>query len=161
MSDESWMKYALSLAIRAESIGEVPIGCVIVRGQLEIGAAHNEVEQRHDATAHAEMLALRVASSAGGSWRLNGATLYTTLEPCPMCAGAILLARVERVVYGASDPKKGADGSAYAVLQSPAGNHHPEVVGGICSEAAGSLLTQFFQRRRANASTTDDGVADD
>ena len=113
-----------------------------------VAAASNRVERSRDATAHAEMLVLRLASRRMGSWRLEGTTLYTTLEPCPMCAGAMLLARVSRCVYAADDPRKGAFRSVYDVLGNKAGNHHPAVESGPQAEPAGLLLRDFFQERR-------------
>jgi tRNA(adenine34) deaminase len=143
------MGRALELARAAGARGEVPIGALAVLGQEVVGGAGNQVEQEREATAHAELLAIRQAAQAIGSWRLQGVTLYTTLEPCPMCAGALLLARVERVVYGADDPKKGAVRTVYDVLESPAGNHHPQVTGGCRAEESRQLLQGFFQGLRA------------
>lgn len=124
------------------------MGALAVRAGEVLGAAGNRVERGRDASAHAELLALRAASRRIGGWRLEGVTLYSTLEPCPMCAGAALLARVERVVYGAADPRKGADGSAYDVLSSPAGNHHPRVSPGVLAAESAALLRRFFEERR-------------
>jgi tRNA(adenine34) deaminase len=149
--DRLAMLHALRLARAAGRRGEVPVGAVILaRGDL-IAAASNRVERAHDATAHAELLALRQASRKLDSWRLQGCTLYSTLEPCPMCAGALLLARIDRVVYGAEDPRKGAYRSVYDVLGNPVGNHHPEVTAGCEAAASSALLQGFFQRLRAEA----------
>ncbi|HVB14271.1 MAG TPA: nucleoside deaminase [Candidatus Dormibacteraeota bacterium] len=148
-TDRRFMLHALRLARGAAARGEVPVGAVVVRGEGVLGAASNCVERAQDATAHAELLALRRAARRLGSWRLEGVTLYSTLEPCPMCAGALLLARADRVVYGADDPKKGAFRSVYDVLANPAGNHHPEVAPGCEAESAGRLLQQFFRALRS------------
>src|SRR5271154_4204094 len=127
--DEYFMRLALREAERAREHGDVPIGAIVVRGSEVIATGRNERELRQDPTAHAEILALREAAAATGSWRVLDATLYVTLEPCAMCAGAIVLARVPRVVYGASDPKAGAAGSVLKVLAEPRLNHRPEVAG--------------------------------
>lgn len=149
--DRAAMLQALRLARAAGRRGEVPVGAVIVADGDVIAAASNRVERAQDATAHAELLALRRASQKLGSWRLHGCTLYSTLEPCPMCAGALLLARIDRVVYGADDPRKGAHRSVYDVLGNQGGNHHPEVTAGCEAAAASALLQGFFQRLRAEA----------
>jgi tRNA(adenine34) deaminase len=146
--DEYFMRLAMREAARAREEGDVPIGAVVVRGGEVIAAGRNERELRGDPTAHAEVLALREASQAIGSWRLLDATLYVTLEPCAMCAGAIVLARVPRVVYGASDPKAGAAGSVLDVLAEPRLNHRPEVRGGLLGEECAALLSGFFAARR-------------
>jgi tRNA(adenine34) deaminase len=146
--DEYYMRLAMREAARAREEGDVPIGAVVVRGGEVIAAGRNERELREDPTAHAEVLALREAAQAVGSWRVSDATLYVTLEPCAMCAGAIVLARVPRVVYGASDPKAGAAGSVLDVLGEPRLNHRPEVEGGILGEECGELLSDFFASRR-------------
>ena len=142
------MRLALAEAERAADHGDVPIGAVVVRDGEVIAAAGNERELRSDPTAHAEVLALRAAAARLGGWRVPDATLYVTLEPCAMCAGAIVLARVPRVVFGAADPKAGAAGSVLDVLGEPRLNHRPEVVGGVLAEAAGELLRRFFAGRR-------------
>ena len=143
------MRLALREAERAREHGDVPIGALVVRDDGEvIAAAHNERELRQDPTAHAEVLALREAAQALGSWRVLEAALYVTLEPCAMCAGAIVLARVSRIVYGASDPKAGAAGSVLDVLGEPRLNHRPEVAGGLLGEECGDLLSEFFASRR-------------
>jgi tRNA(adenine34) deaminase len=142
------MRLALREAERAAEHGDVPIGAVVVAAGEVVAAAHNERELRQDPTAHAEILALRAAATAVGSWRVLDATLYVTLEPCAMCAGAIVLARVPRVVYGASDPKAGACGSVLDVLGEPRLNHRPAVAGGLLAEECGGLLSGFFAARR-------------
>jgi len=147
-SDEVYMRQAIELAEQAGEHGDVPIGAVVVRGEEVIGAAGNERELRADPTAHAELLALRQAAERLGGWRIEEATVYVTLEPCAMCAGAIVLARVGRLAYGASDPKAGAAGSVLNVLSEPALNHNPQVAGGILAEECGALLSSFFSSRR-------------
>jgi tRNA(adenine34) deaminase len=142
------MRLALQEAERAAERGDVPIGAVVVRRGEPVAAACNERELRPDPTAHAEILALREAARLLGGWRLPGTTLYVTLEPCAMCAGAIVLARVPRVVYGASDPKAGAAGSVLDVLGEQRLNHHPEVRRGVLGEEAAALLEGFFAARR-------------
>jgi len=147
-SDERFMRQAIELAGAAAQHGDVPIGAVVVRGGEAIGGAGNERELRADPTAHAELLALREAAGQLGGWRIEDATIYVTLEPCAMCAGAIVLARVARVVYGAADPKAGAAGSVLDVLSEPALNHHPEVEGGVLAEECAALVSEFFDARR-------------
>ncbi len=147
-SDRLHMRHALRLARKAALRGEVPVGCVAVINDEVVAAASNRVERGGSALLHAEMLALAKASSTLGGWRLDRLTLYCTLEPCPMCAGAILLARVARVVYGADDPKKGAFRSCFDVLGSPLGNHHPLVECGLEATASAELLRQFFKGLR-------------
>jgi tRNA(adenine34) deaminase len=146
--DEWFMRLAIREAERALEHDDVPIGAVIVREGEVIGAAHNERELRQDPTAHAEILALREAAAAVGSWRVLESMLYVTLEPCTMCAGAIVLARVPRVVYGAVDPKAGAAGSVLDVLDEPRLNHRSEVAGGLLAAECAALLTGFFGSRR-------------
>jgi tRNA(adenine34) deaminase len=146
--DQYFMRLALAEAERAREHGDVPIGAVLVRGGEVLSTAHNERELLKDPTAHAEVLALREAARAAGSWRVLDATLYVTLEPCAMCAGAIVLARVPRVVYGATDPKAGAAGSVLDVLSEPRLNHRPEVEGGVLGQQCGELLSEFFASRR-------------
>ena len=146
--DDYFMHLALREAERALEHEDVPIGAVIVRGGEVLAAAHNERELRQDPTAHAEMLALREASQAVGSWRVLDAVLYVTLEPCAMCAGAIVLARIPRVVFGARDPKAGACGSVVDVLREPRLNHRPEVAVGLLALECGELLSGFFTSRR-------------
>jgi tRNA(adenine34) deaminase len=142
------MGLALDCARAAGEHGDVPIGAVIVRRGEVIGAAGNERELRLDPTAHAEILALRAAAAAVGGWRVPEATLYVTLEPCAMCAGAIVLARIERVVYATADPKAGAAGSVLDVLAEPRLNHRPQVQAGLMADEAASLLRAFFAARR-------------
>ncbi len=165
--DEHFMRMALREAEKAASDGEVPLGCVIVAPRvLEkahdghpaiydlnpstaniLARAHNQTEGLNEATAHAEMLALSSAFAALGSWRLNGVRLYATKEPCPMCAGALVLARVETVVWGVSDPKRGGE-TTFGIFHHPGINHHPEIVAGVLEDESKSLLQKFFQARR-------------
>ncbi len=142
------MRRALAAAAAAATHGDVPIGAVIARDDEVIAEAGNERELRRDPTAHAELLALREAAAALGGWRIPEVTLYVTLEPCAMCAGAIVLARVPRVVYATADPKAGAAGSVLDVLGEPRLNHRPEVVAGVLAEDAAALLRAFFAERR-------------
>ena len=142
------MRQAIELAERAAEHGDVPIGAAVVRGDEVIGAAGNERELRGDPTAHAELLALREAAERLGGWRIEDASIYVTLEPCAMCAGAIVLARVARVVYGARDPKAGAAGSVLDVLGEPALNHNPGVTDGVLTQECAALLSEFFGARR-------------
>jgi tRNA(adenine34) deaminase len=142
------MEAALEEARRAASHGEVPIGAVVVHDGAVIGRGGNRTETLQDPTAHAEMFALREASQRLGSWRLLGATLYATVEPCAMCAGACVLGRIERLVYGAADPKAGMCGSLENVVEDPRLNHRIEVVRGIRAEECGALLSEFFRARR-------------
>ena len=146
--DEYFMRLALREAERALDHDDVPVGCVLAAGGELVAAKPNERELRGDPTAHAEVLALREASQRLGGWRLDEAVLYVTLEPCAMCAGAIVLARVPRVVYGTTDPKAGAAGSVLDVLAEPSLNHRPEVAGGLLAGEAGDLLRAFFASRR-------------
>ena len=146
--DVRWMGEALREAEAAVAHDDVPIGAVVVHDGKIIGRGRNERELREDPTAHAEVLALREAAAALGSWRVLDSTLYVTLEPCAMCAGAIVLSRIPRVVYGCPDPKAGAAGSVLDVLAEPRLNHRPEVVGGVLSEACAELLRSFFRARR-------------
>jgi tRNA(adenine34) deaminase len=147
-ADERHMQAALQLAERAATHGDVPIGAVVARGSEVLGSAGNERELRRDPTAHAEVLALREAAERLGGWRLLETTIYVTLEPCPMCAGAIYLARVPRVVYGAADPKGGAVGSVIDLFAEPVVNHRPVVEAGLLGERSASLLEDFFSERR-------------
>ena len=146
--DDYFMRLALREAGQALEHADVPIGAVVVQDGELVAAAHNERELRQDPTAHAELIALREASRVAGSWRVLDSTIYVTLEPCAMCAGAIVLARVPRVVYGASDPKAGACGSVLDVLAEPRLNHRPEVAGGLLAGECGDLLSGFFASRR-------------
>jgi tRNA(adenine34) deaminase len=145
---EPWMQLAIAEARRAQEHGDVPIGCVVERHGEVIGSGHNERERRGDPTAHAEVLALQQAAAAVGSWRVLQATLYVTLEPCAMCAGAIVLARVPQVVFGCPDPKAGAAGSVLDVLAEPRLNHRPQVTGGVLEAECAELLRAFFRARR-------------
>lgn len=142
------MRLALAEAEQALSEGEVPIGALIVHANRVIASAHNQREQLKDPTAHAEMIAITQAAGALGDWRLADCTLYVTLEPCPMCAGAIVQARMPLVVYGATDPKAGAVQSLYQLLGDPRMNHRAQVVPGVLGEPCGYLLTRFFQEQR-------------
>ncbi|MDR0328126.1 MAG: tRNA adenosine(34) deaminase TadA [Planctomycetaceae bacterium] len=148
--DNYFMQMALQEAEAAAGENEVPVGAVIVHGERRVIASdHNRREQLRDPTAHAEMLAITQASEALGSWRLDDCTLYVTLEPCPMCAGAILQARIPRVVYGADDPKSGAVQSLFKLLNDVRLNHQCSVVSGVLAESCGNVLSRFFQRQRA------------
>jgi tRNA(adenine34) deaminase len=142
------MDRAIEIARGCLDHDDVPIGCAVVQGDRELAAAGNERELRHDPTAHAEILALRAAAEALGSWRLEGCTIVVTLEPCAMCAGAIVLARVARVVVGAPDPKAGFTGSLGNIVQDPRLNHRAELVTGVQADACGELLRTFFRDRR-------------
>jgi tRNA(adenine34) deaminase len=146
--DEQGIRAALRLAEAAAERDEVPVGCIIVHDGVVIGRGHNQTETLQDATAHAEILAIGAASGALGSWRLNECTLYVTLEPCAMCAGAMILARVGRLVYGASDPKAGACGSVLDVIHERRLNHRVEVMGGVLADECGAILIEFFRRKR-------------
>ena len=146
--DEYYMRLALREAEHALDHDDVPVGAVIVKDGEVIGAGRNERELRNDPTAHAEMLALREASQAVGSWRVLDAVMYVTLEPCTMCAGAIVLARIPRIVYAAADPKAGAAGSVLNLLDVPELNHRPQVAAGLLAQEAGDLLRAFFASRR-------------
>ena len=148
MNHETYMRRAFELAAQAAAEGDVPVGCVIVRDGEIIGEGRNRREAHNDATAHAEMEAIRMACEKTGSWRLHGCTLYVTLEPCPMCAGAIVNARIPRVVYGAADTKAGCCGSV-CDLFSMDFNHHPQVVSGVREEECSVLLRDFFVNLRS------------
>ncbi len=143
------MRRALALAARAGRRGEVPVAALAVAGGNVIAATGNRMERGGDATEHAEMRVLRAAARRLGGWRLEGVTVVVTLEPCPMCAGAMVQARIDRCVYGARDPKKGADRSVYDVLRHPASNHRMEVTEGVLAEECGRLLSDFFRGLRA------------
>ena len=146
--DEAMMRRALQLAEQAAGHDDVPIGAVVARGDEVLGQGRNERELRRDPTAHAEVLALREAAERLGGWRLLETTLYVTLEPCAMCAGAITLARVPRLVYGAADPKGGAVGSVIDLFAEPVVNHRPMVEGGLLADESAALLESFFSARR-------------
>lgn len=147
-NDILWMEKALALAQEASEKGEVPVGAVLVKDNTCIAAAHNLREQSGNPIAHAEMLVVQEASQKLGNWRLTGTTLYVTLEPCPMCAGAIVLARIPKVVYAAADPKAGAAGTLYNIVQDERLNHQVELVSGVLAEESSSLLKSFFKSRR-------------
>ena len=147
-TDLRGMQLALAEAERAQAIGEVPIGAVILRGDELLAAGHNQTVARRDPTAHAELVVIREALLATGTDRLPNATLYVTLEPCAQCAGAMVLAKVGRVVFGAWDPKAGMVGSLYDLLRHPRLNHRPEVVGGVLEAECQSILRDFFRERR-------------
>jgi tRNA(adenine34) deaminase len=147
-SDEEGIEAALREARVSAEHDEVPVGCVIVHDGIIVGRGHNQVEGLHDATAHAEILAIGAASNTLGSWRLSECTLYVTLEPCAMCAGAIILARLGRLVYGAADPKAGACGSVLDVIHEPRLNHRLPVTSDVLADACGEILRDFFARKR-------------
>ena len=149
--DRRYMQQALALAEEAAAADEAPVGAVIVCGERVIAAARNEREALRDPTAHAEMIAITQAAAALASWRLEDCTLYVTLEPCPMCAGAIVQARIPRLVYGAVDPKAGAVRSLFRLVDDPRLNHRVEIVEGVLADRCGEILTEFFQRRRRQA----------
>jgi tRNA(adenine34) deaminase len=146
--DETWMRHALTLAQRAQDEGEVPVGAVLVKDGAIIGEGWNRPIGTHDPSAHAEMLALRAAAQSVGNYRLPGSTLYVTLEPCVMCAGAIVHARVSRLVFGAHDPKAGGVHSVYDVIAKPRLNHVVEWSGGVLEQECATLLRDFFRSRR-------------
>ncbi len=147
--DETWMRAALALAERAAAQGEVPVGCVIVKDGAVIGSGHNLRESDRDPTAHAEMLAIRAAAGSLGDHRLGGCTAYVTLEPCPMCAGALVHARVSRVVYGCADPKAGALDTLFSIGRDKRLNHQFEVTSGVLAEESATMLRSFFEALRA------------
>lgn len=148
MNDETYMREALTLAQQAWAEGEVPVGALVVKGDEIIGRGYNRPISKHDPTAHAEIQALRDAAAHLGNYRLPGCTLYVTIEPCIMCAGAIMHARIARVVYGARDAKTGAHGSVVDLFAEPRLNFHAEAVGGVLAEECGKLLSDFFAERR-------------
>jgi tRNA(adenine34) deaminase len=152
--DLAAMRHALVLAREAMRMGEVPVGALVVRAGRIVSQAYNLRETLHDPTAHAERLALTLAGRALGTWRLEGCTLYVTLEPCPMCAGAIVQSRIDRLVYGASDPKAGACDSLYRIVTDPRLNHRATVTAGFLKDECGAVLTQFFQVRRPPRSSS-------
>lgn len=149
MKDRDYMQAALDEARKAASLGEIPIGAVVVRGGEIIAAAHNMREILRDATAHAEILAIREACARLKSWRLSDCTLYVTVEPCPMCSGAIVNGRVGRVVYGCPDIKAGGAESIFNIITNPNLNHRAEVVSGVCEEECAAVMKEFFRKRRA------------
>lgn len=148
LPDERWMRRALGLARAAAAEDEVPVGAVVVMDNTVVSEAYNRPRALNDPTAHAEILALRQAAHALGRQWLTGATLYVTLEPCAMCAGAMVLARIDRLVYGAADPKAGMAGSLADIPGDPRLNHRVEVTGGVLADPAGALLREFFRARR-------------
>jgi tRNA(adenine34) deaminase len=144
----AWLRHALALAARAAAEGAAPVGALLVRADLVLGEGWNQPVALRDPTAHAEVLAMRSAALKVGDYRLGGATLYVTLEPCPMCAAAIAHARIDRLVFGAWDPRQGAAGSAFNLVAAPALNHRVDAFGGVLSEECGALLRRFFADRR-------------
>ena len=146
--DHTFMKRALDLARQAEAAGEVPVGAVIVKDGVIVAEGWNHPIGAHDPTAHAEIVALRAAGAALGTYRLTGTTLYVTLEPCAMCASAMVHARVQRLVYAATDPRAGAAGSVFNIVQHPSLNHRIECTGGVLADECGALLRSFFVARR-------------
>ncbi len=147
--DERWMHHAMALASKAEGIGEIPVGAVLVLDDEVVGEGWNRSISEHDACAHAEIMAIRAAGTRLQNYRLLDTTLYVTLEPCCMCAGALIHSRVKRVVYGARDLKTGAAGSVFEILQDPRHNHSVELQGGVLAEVCSAQLSAFFKRRRA------------
>ncbi|MFH1010764.1 MAG: tRNA adenosine(34) deaminase TadA [bacterium] len=147
-SHERWMREALAEADKAEAVGEVPIGCVVVHSASIIGRGHNQTETLQDPTAHAEMIAISAAAASLGSRRLEDCALYVTLEPCVMCAGAIVLARIPLVVFGAMDPKAGASGSLFRILEDERLNHRCQVISGVMADEASQRLSNFFKKLR-------------
>jgi tRNA(adenine34) deaminase len=152
-ADDTFMQAALDLAREGGSIGEVPVGAVVVKDGEIVGRGFNAPISRHDPTAHAEIVALRDAAQRLGNYRLPGCDLYVTIEPCVMCSGAIIHARIARVIYGANDPKTGACGSVVDLFAEPRLNFHAEVTGGVLAEACGALLSGFFAARRGKTET--------
>jgi tRNA(adenine34) deaminase len=148
MSEEKYMKQAIKQAMKAQEKDEVPIGCVIVKDDKIIARGYNLRQSKQQSYAHAEMIAIQKACKKLGTWRLEDCDLYVTLEPCPMCAGAILQSRIKRVIYGAKDPKGGCIDSCMKMYETNGFNHYPEVLSGILDEECGSLLTNFFRRKR-------------
>lgn len=160
MNDEHYMRLAIEEAKKAEEIGEVPIGAVIVKDGEVIARAHNLRETAQRAIAHAEVLAIDQACQQTGSWRLEDTTLYVTLEPCAMCAGAIVLSRVKRVVFGASDPKGGCAGTLMNLLQEKRFNHQVEVVSGVLQEECSQMLSEFFRQLRIKKKQNDGNIGE-
>lgn len=146
--DKAWMRLALEQAAEALVLGEVPVGAIAVLNGEIVGSGFNRKESDHDPTAHAEMIAIRQAAAHLSNWRLSGVTLYCTLEPCPMCAGAMIQARLSRLVYGAKDTRFGADGTIIDVLRQPGFNHQPAITTGVLAAEAAELLQQFFRNLR-------------
>lgn len=156
-TDEHWMRHALALAEKGAAAGEVPVGAVVVRDETVLGEGYNRPITEHDPSAHAEMVALRAAALGAANYRLPGATLYVTMEPCPMCAGAIVHARIRRVVFGVRDERWGACGSVFDVLEPGRLNHDVEVTAGLLATEAAALLKAFFRARRTRVPEADDG----
>ncbi len=150
--DERWMQRAIALARKAADEGEIPVGAVAIKGDSVLGRGYNRTESLRDPTAHAEMIAISAAADALGYQRLEGVTLYVTLEPCPMCAGALVLARIDRLVFGTWDPKAGACGTLYNIPQDDRLNHRLEVTGGILERECSVLLKEFFRSLRSSKS---------
>ena len=148
MSNQFWMREALAIAHQGALLGEVPVGAILIKDGIVLARAHNGREGTKDPTAHAELIAIRLAAASVGDWRLTDTTLYVTLEPCPMCCGAIILARIPRVVYAASDPKAGAAGTLFNILQDERLNHRVDVTRGVLAKESSHLLKSFFQDRR-------------
>jgi len=148
-AERRWMEQAIRQAELAGEAGEVPVGAVVVKDGRMLSRGHNQVEQLRDATAHAEMIAITAAAAALENWRLEGAEIYVTLEPCAMCAGAMVLSRAARVIYGANDPTAGACGSVFDIVSEPRLNHRIPVVRGVLADRCGALLKDFFRSRRA------------
>jgi tRNA(Arg) A34 adenosine deaminase TadA len=159
-SDDSFMKLAIEQARIAEGNGDVPIGAVVVVENRIIGKAYNQREQLKDPTAHAEIIALTQAAASLESWRLHGCTIYVTLEPCPMCAGALVLARMDRLVYGCDDPKTGACGSLYDIVRDKRLNHRLEVTSGVLADECSQVLQDFFMKKRLEKSSLNDNAFD-
>ena len=158
--DSHWMQLAYEQAVAASGVGEVPVGAVIVRDGAVVAAAANARESLRDPTAHAEMIAITQAAAAVEAWRLTGLTLYVTLEPCLMCAGAIVQSRLDRVVYGAADPKGGAVDTLYQTLRDPRLNHQCDVTSGVMADPCGRILSEFFAaRRQSNAAARMDRLS--
>jgi tRNA(adenine34) deaminase len=155
--DERYMRLAIDAALVAEENGDVPIGAVIVHEGRVIAKAYNQREQLKDPTAHAEIIALTQAAAALGLWRLHGCTIYVTLEPCPMCAGALVLARLDRLIYGCLDPKSGACGSLYDIVRDSRLNHRLDVTPDVLGDDCARLLQDFFKQRRRNNGQTAEG----
>lgn len=153
--DTYWMHLALREAEKAAEINEVPVGCVIVHENKIIGRGHNQREMLQDSTAHAEMIAISAACQAFSSWRLEDCQLYVTMEPCPMCAGAIVLSRIARVVFGITDHKAGACGTLYNITQDDRLNHKVELLGGVCEDESRAIIQQFFKLLRKGKNETD------
>ena len=156
MTDDAWMREALAAAAEGAAAGEVPVGALVVQGDQVLSRCANRTLRDQDPTGHAELIAIRAAAESLGRWRLDDCTLVVTLEPCAMCAGAIVLARLGRVVFGAWDAKAGMAGSVGDLLRHPRLNHRPEVVAGVMAEECGALVSSFFRARRAETGTVSD-----